>query len=80
MPEDSPLSASLVTTPAGLARGVSPGVTANGAHPGTDWLGLGVSVDLLTWSNWDFSVGYYGQLFRENASTHIGMIGLSRQF
>ncbi|NOX98687.1 MAG: autotransporter outer membrane beta-barrel domain-containing protein, partial [Verrucomicrobia bacterium] len=80
MPEDSPLTASLATTPAGLARGISPGITANGAHPGTDWLGLGVNVRLLTSGGWNCSVGYYGQVLRQSASSHIGTIGFSKSF
>ncbi len=80
MPEDSPLTASLATTPAGLARGISPGITANGAHPGTDWLGLGVNVQLLTTGGWNVSVGYYGQLLRQDASSHTAMFGFSKSF
>jgi len=86
-PDRGTVTASLETSPFALVTGNNVqrfgSFTASEelAHPGTDWLELGVQTRLDI-KNTDFNVelGYQGQYFRNNASGHFGSVKLGYEW
>ncbi|MEC5127088.1 autotransporter outer membrane beta-barrel domain-containing protein [Verrucomicrobiales bacterium BCK34] len=76
-PEANGTQVSLLNTPftlvnAGVGQSVGGfGATSSGVHAGADWLELGTGVRLDLENQWNVSVDYSGQFFRENASAHM---------
>lgn len=87
LPANDRIGATLATSPFIL---VTPGVGAERiggysasspqAHPGTDWVAVGLGVRFQLHRDFDLLLDYEGHLFRNHATVHYGTVKLSRDF
>ena len=87
LPANDRIGASLATSPFLL---VTPGVGAERiggygssspqAHPGTDWVAIGLGLRFQLYREYDLLLDYEGHLFRNQATIHYGSVKVSRDF
>lgn len=87
LPANDRIGATLATSPFVL---VTPGVGAERiggygssspqAHPGSDWVAIGLGVRFHLYNDFDLLFDYEGHLFRNQATIHYGSVRLSRDF